>query len=92
MADEQLFLGIGWSFPPTFGDKGGEVALVSGTQDIQQSLQILLSTQPGERVMEDTFGCALDSVLFEEVDAALLNSVWIGNPSTFGCGARVHFD
>src|SRR5258707_576837 len=72
---DQSFLGTGWSFPPSFSLGGADVALVSGTEDIHQSLQILLSTRLGERVMQDEFGCALDAVLFEEVDQGLVNSL-----------------
>jgi uncharacterized protein len=72
---DQSFLGTGWSFPPSFSLGGADVALVSGTEDIHQSLQILLSTRLGERVMQDEFGCALDSILFEEVDQGLVNSL-----------------
>lgn len=49
--------------------------MVSGTEDIHQSLQILLSTRLGERVMQDNFGCDLHSVLFEEIDQGLVNSI-----------------
>lgn len=49
--------------------------MVSGAEDIHQSLQILLSTRLGERVMQDEFGCDLSYVLFEEVDQSLVNSL-----------------
>jgi uncharacterized protein len=75
MAADSSFLGTGWSFPPTFRRAGAEVAMVSGVEDIHQSLQILLSTRLGERVMQDEFGCALDGVVFEEIDQDLLNSL-----------------
>jgi uncharacterized protein len=75
MPADASFLGTGWSFPPTFGHSGTEVAMVSGVEDIHQSLQILMSTRLGERVMQDEFGCALDSVVFEEVDQGLINSL-----------------
>lgn len=75
MPTDQAFLGTGWSFPPTFTPGGADVALVSGAEDIQQSLQILLSTRLGERVMQDEFGCDLQGVLFEEVDQSLINTV-----------------
>ena len=39
------FLGTGWAFPPQFGAGGAEVAMVSGVDDIEQSLGILLSTR-----------------------------------------------
>lgn len=69
------FLGTGWSFPPTFTTGGADVALVSGPEDIHQSLQILLSTRLGERVMQDEFGCDLHDLLFEEVDQSLVNTI-----------------
>ncbi len=49
--------------------------MVSGVEDIQQSLHILLTTRLGERVMQDEFGCALDSVIFEEIDQSLINTL-----------------
>lgn len=73
MDSQPSFLGVGWHFPPTFTAGGAAVQMVSGVEDIQQSLQILLATAPGERVMQDDFGCDLHRVLFEEVDRDLIN-------------------
>lgn len=75
LSSNASFLGRGWAFPPDFKAQGGEVATVSGAEDIHQSLRILLSTQPGERAMRETFGCALDILLFEEIDQALMTSM-----------------
>ena len=75
MSEDQAFLGTGWGFPPAFSAGGATVQLVSGADDIQQSLQILLSTQLGERVMQDYFGCDLNNVLFEEMDQGLVNTL-----------------
>lgn len=69
------FLGTGWSFPPSFGAGGAEVEVVSDAEDVHQSLQILLATRRGERPMQETFGCNLDALLFEEMDQALVNRV-----------------
>lgn len=69
------FLGTGWAFPPNFSPHGRDVTTVAGPEDIHQSLRILLSTEPGERVMQETFGCGLDTLLFEEIDRALMTSV-----------------
>lgn len=69
------FLGTGWSFPPSFTAGGGNVEMVSGVADIHQSLQILLGTRLGERVMQEQYGCDLDSVLFEEIDQGLVNKI-----------------
>ena len=75
MGAEARFIGRGWAFPPRFTSGGADVEMVSGPEDIHQSLQILFSTEPGERVMQESFGCAMDSVLFEELDQGLINSL-----------------
>lgn len=42
--------------------------MVSGFEDIHQSLKILFETGPGERPMRLDFGCNLNVFLFEEMD------------------------
>ncbi len=69
------FLGTGWSFPPSFHANGNIVDMVSNEMDIQQSLQIILSTTAGERVMLSDFGCNLNHYLFEELDQNLANGI-----------------
>jgi len=59
------FLGTGWSFPPAFDTVSNSVQMTSDEIDIQFSLQILLSTRKGERVMQPEYGCNLDEMLFE---------------------------
>jgi phage baseplate assembly protein W len=59
------FLGTGWSFPPTFTKASSQVEMLSDEADIQSSLEILLSTRRGERVMQHKYGCNLDEMLFE---------------------------
>ena len=39
--------------------------MVSEEEDIHQSLQILLSTRKGERIMVPDYGCNLDEMVFE---------------------------
>lgn len=46
--------------------------MVSSAEDIQQSLRILLSTRIGERVMVADYGCALWSLVFENLTTSLL--------------------
>jgi len=75
MTVNQSFLGTGWGFPPAFTKGGAEVELASDVEDIHQSLQILLSTQIGERIMQDNFGCNLNNVLFDEMDQGLINDL-----------------
>lgn len=62
------FYGTGWSFPPAFDNRLGEVQTVSDATDIEQSLRILLSTRPGERVMQPVYGCNLEELLFEPLE------------------------
>src|SRR6185295_2232273 len=59
------FLGTGWSFPPEFNDVSNAVEMTSDEADIQLSLEILLSTRQGERVMLHKYGCNLDEMVFE---------------------------
>jgi hypothetical protein len=73
--ETQSFLGTGWSFPPTFDHITGTVLMVSDEEDIQQSLQIILGTRPGERVMYPEFGCNLDIMLFEPLTTTLITEV-----------------
>ena len=62
------FLGTGWSFPPQFDNQAGELVMTSDELDIQRSLEILLSTRKGERVMVPDYGCNLDEMLFEPMN------------------------
>ena len=58
------FLGTGWSFPPKFNVGQGTVEVTSDELDIQRSLEILLATRKGERVMQPDYGCNLDEMVF----------------------------
>ena len=59
------FLGTGWTFPPAFSIANNGVGMLSDAEDIRSSLEILLSTRPGERVMLPRYGCNLDEMIFE---------------------------
>ena len=65
------FLGRGWSFPPTFVRDGAAVAMLEEEADIASSLEILLSTTPGERVLQPFYGCNLSELLFETLDTRM---------------------
>lgn len=66
------FLGTGWSFPPTFNREAAAVELVSDEEDIRQSLNILLSTTLGERVMQPRYGCDLTNYVFESLNSSVI--------------------
>ncbi|MBS1902211.1 MAG: GPW/gp25 family protein [Bacteroidetes bacterium] len=71
MAQEKIdrsFLGIGWSFPPTFRREFYGVEMLHEEADVQSSLGIILSTITGERVMLPTFGANLQPYVFEPMN------------------------
>ena len=65
------FLGTGWGFPPTFRRASRTVQMTSGEEDIDRSLEILLSTALGERVMRPDYGSNMEELLFEPIDTGL---------------------
>ncbi len=71
MSDSLSYLGKGWSFPPSFSKASGSVDMLSDVADIESSLHILLSTRPGERVMQPDYGCNLDRLMFEPLTTTL---------------------
>src|SRR3954451_22723483 len=64
---EQAFLGTGWSFPPTFTRCGHTLVMAEGEADVRESLWVLFSTAPGERVMLPTYGCAIWRMVFRAI-------------------------
>jgi uncharacterized protein len=71
MDDIKSFLGTGWSFPPQFSKTEKNVKLISDEEDIRNSLEVLLATRVGERIMQPKYGCNLATMLFEPIDVAL---------------------
>lgn len=69
------FLGTGWAFPPAFDSGSGSVEMVSDYKDIEQSLNILLSTSLGERVMQPDYGCNLTDYMFESLSSTLIGII-----------------
>lgn len=65
------FLGRGWSFPPDFNSSARTVEMTEGYEDIERSLEILLGTRKGERVLRPDYGCNLDDMVFETFNESL---------------------
>ncbi len=57
------FLGRGWAFPIALSPVGG-VKWSAGEQKIRESIFVILSTAPGERVLMPTFGCRIGELAF----------------------------
>ncbi len=66
------FLGQGWKFPVNI-DANGNMAVSLYEQDIRESVQVILSTARGERVMQPDFGCGIFDLAF-----AVLNTSTAG--------------
>lgn len=56
------FLGRGWKFP--FSAQRGNINGSDGEESIKESIQLILSTAKGERVMRPDFGCRLQELVF----------------------------
>lgn len=69
--DNKSFLGSGWSFPPRFLDSTEGLELSHNDRDIAESIYILLSTTPGERVMNPGYGCNLHSMVFSSINTSM---------------------
>ncbi|MET1133552.1 MAG: GPW/gp25 family protein [Aeromicrobium sp.] len=64
------FLGTGWAFPVRIG--AGGIETVSGDEDVRQSIQLILATAKGERVMRPDFGCGIHDLVFAAVSTQLI--------------------
>ncbi|HOF19797.1 MAG TPA: GPW/gp25 family protein [Bacteroidales bacterium] len=71
-SDDRNFLGRGWSFPPQFDPVSKTVIMTEEAEDINNSLSILLSTIVGERVMDMSYGCNLEDMVFETLDTSVI--------------------
>ncbi|MEV6488901.1 GPW/gp25 family protein [Actinoplanes sp. NPDC051633] len=68
------FIGSGWAFPAAI-NRTGSVRLVTGTDEVDASIRMILSTVPGERVMRPDFGCAMWEMLFAPLTAGTLGLI-----------------
>ncbi len=64
MLSQDDFLGRGLRFPVQ-PDQRGRLAQSQDEQKIEESIWLILSTAPGERVMLPDFGCGLQELVFE---------------------------
>ena len=67
-------IGAGWSFPTSI-TPAGTVRLITGGEEIDASIRMILSTIPGERVMRPEFGCRMWSLIFAPLTAGTLGQI-----------------
>jgi uncharacterized protein len=70
------FLGRGWRFP-VVPDRAGRIAFEEGEDSIEEAIEIILGTSPGERVMRPEFGCGIWELLMEANTAQLHGRVQV---------------
>jgi Bacteriophage baseplate protein W len=68
------FLGVGLGFPMQL-DSSGAIATAQYEESVRQSIWIILSTSPGERVMRPDFGCGIYDLVFEVNSASTSGKV-----------------
>ena len=69
------FKGIGWKFPIEFKRKNETVVMLTGEEDIRNSLDVLFATNVGERVMHTNYGSALSTFLFMPVNKSTMTYI-----------------
>jgi phage baseplate assembly protein W len=74
--DDAGFLGRGWAFP-VVADRTGRIAYVAGKDAIEEAIEIILGTSPGERVMRPEFGCGIWELVMEPNTAQLHGRVQV---------------
>jgi hypothetical protein len=67
------FRGTGWAFPVRVG--AGAIDVVTGDEDVRQSIHLILATAKGERVMRPDFGCGIHDLVFAAVNTQLIARV-----------------
>jgi len=72
-SEAQIF-GCGVAFPPHL-DSSGQWAMSVGAQNVRESIQILLLTRLGERLMYPTYGSMLRTYLFAPNTASTRKSI-----------------
>ena len=59
----QEFLGVGWKYPVQLNQER-VIERSQYEQKVRESIWIILSTAPGERVMRPNFGCGIHAFVF----------------------------
>jgi uncharacterized protein len=68
MSENASFLGRGWSFPPRFDGKLGQLEMVELDEDVREALFVLFSTKRGERATNPNFGCRVHELIWRPIN------------------------
>ncbi len=75
------FLGSGWKFPvdadaPESGSGPiNQIADSADTENIKESVRIILGTSKGERVMRPDLGCGINELVFEVINTTTISRI-----------------
>lgn len=81
----RTFLGNGFGWPPNQGlasdlpsgpittDTNGALVRAAYEESVRQSVWLILSTSPGERLMRPTFGCEIHDLVFATMSDATVS-------------------
>jgi phage baseplate assembly protein W len=67
-------IGSGLAFPLQVDRRGG-IALARDEMDIEQAIELILATAPGERPMRPEFGCGVHDFVFDSIDATTVGKM-----------------
>ena len=67
-------IGSGLAFPLQVDRRGG-IALARDETDIEQAIELILATSPGERPMRPEFGCGVHEFVFDSIDAGTVGKM-----------------
>ena len=67
-------IGSGLAFPLQVDRRGG-IALARDETDIEQAIELILGTAPGERPMRPEFGCGVHDFVFDSIDASTVGKM-----------------
>ena len=93
------FYGSGWSFPVTFSAGNYQLDLTSYEDNVNDSIDIILQTNKGERCLEPQFGSGLQQFFFRKLDEtlkgemidAVKNALLINEPRITVTNVDIHF-
>lgn len=69
------FYQTGWTFFPQIVKNGSDINDLTYSRDIVESLRILFTTLPGERIAHPSYGCDLIQYMFKPINNSLISSM-----------------